>query len=52
MEFCSKDFSQKSMKSMVAPSESNASIFEFDGSVKPPPLIPSSFYDGLFFSCA
>ena len=30
-ELCSKPFSQQSMKSMVALSETNASVAEFDG---------------------
>ena len=42
MKLCSKDFSQQSIKSMVAPSKNNASVAEFYGSEKPPPLLPSS----------
>ena len=29
------------IKSMVVPSDSNASVVEFDGSGQPPPLLPS-----------
>ena len=38
---CSKNFSQKSMKLMVALSETNDYAVESDGNALPPPLIPS-----------
>ena len=36
---------------MVAPSKSNASVFEFDGSRQPSPLLSSSQDDGCSFPC-
>ena len=42
MKFCYKAFRQQSMKSMVAPSKTNASVVEFYGSGKTPPMLPSS----------
>ena len=47
MKLCSKGFSQQPIKSMVAPGDSNAVFFEFVGSGKPPPLLPSSQLDDL-----
>ena len=42
MKLCFKDFSQQPIKYMVAPSEYNASVVEFDGSGQPPPILPLS----------
>ena len=39
------------MKSMVSPSEANASIAEFDGNKSPPPLLTSPTDYGCCFSC-
>ena len=51
-KLCSKDFSQQPMKYMVAPSKTNYSVVEFDGSGQPPPLLPLSCSDGCYFSWA
>ena len=40
MKFCSKASRQEPMKYMVAPSETNAYVVEFDGIGHPPPLLP------------
>ena len=42
IKLCSYAFSQQSIKYMVAPIKSNASIVEFDGSGQHQPLLPSS----------
>ena len=38
MKLCSKALSQKPITYMVAPSDYNAAVVEFDVSVQPPPL--------------
>ena len=40
------------MKAMVASSEYNASVVEFNGITLPPPLLPASTYDVYYFVCA
>ena len=52
MKFCSEAFIQQPMKYMVLLSENNASVVEFGGCGKPPPLLPSSQYYGCSFSFA
>ena len=42
MKLCSKAFIQQSIKYMVAPRKSNASVVEFYGSGQLPPLLPQS----------
>ena len=48
MKLCSKDFSQKPIQYMVAPSDSNAAVVEFVGSGQHPPLLQSSHLDDRF----
>ena len=48
-ELCSQNFSQQSMKLMVAQSETYSSAVEFDGHSLTPPLLPSSIDDGCFY---
>ena len=47
MKLCSKAFSQKPIKYMVAPRNYNASVVEFVGNGQPPPLLTSSQLDDL-----
>ena len=51
MKLCSKAFIQQSIKYMVAPRKSNASVVEFYGSGQPPPLLTLSKDNRCYFSC-
>ena len=45
MELYSKAFIQQPIKYMVAPSDYNTAVVEFDGSGQPPLFLPSSQLD-------